>query len=101
VAALGLVLVIFALVCSGRLHPVPGAVGAYIGAAFFTSSTSFANPAISVEWMLSNTFAGIDPTSVLPQGGRRRITNNQEEPTLSNDETAGKSWFPAILLRSA
>jgi arsenate reductase len=43
----------------------PGAVGAYIGAAyFFTSSASFANPAISVGRMLSDTFAGIAPASV-------------------------------------
>ena len=43
----------------------PAAVGAYIGAAyFFTSSTSFANPAITVGRMFSNTFAGIAPSSV-------------------------------------
>ena len=43
----------------------PAAVGAYIGAAyFFTSSTSFANPAISVGRMFSDTFAGIAPASV-------------------------------------
>jgi arsenate reductase len=42
-------------------------VGAYIGAAyFFTSSTSFANPAITIGRMFSNTFAGIAPSSVLP-----------------------------------
>src|ERR1700722_10894607 len=46
--------------CSG-----PAAVGAYIGAAyFFTSSASFANPAITVGRMFSNTFAGIAPVSV-------------------------------------
>jgi arsenate reductase len=44
---------------------VPAAVGAYIGAAyFFTSSASFANPAITVGRMFSNTFAGIAPASV-------------------------------------
>ncbi len=49
VATLGLLLVIFALARSGRSHSTPAAVGAYIGAAyFFTSSTSFANPAITV-----------------------------------------------------
>ena len=43
----------------------PAAVGAYIGAAyFFTSSASFANPAISIGRMFSNTFAGIAPASV-------------------------------------
>jgi glycerol uptake facilitator-like aquaporin len=67
VATLGLVLVIFALARSGRSGAAPAAVGAYIGAAyFFTSSTSFANPAITVGRMFSNTFAGIAPGSVLP-----------------------------------
>jgi len=64
VATLGLLLVIFALARGHRSRATPGAVGAYIGAAyFFTSSTSFANPAITVGRMLSNTFAGIAPTS--------------------------------------
>ena len=64
VATLGLLLVIFALARSGRSRSAPAAVGAYIGAAyFFTSSTSFANPAITVGRMLSNTFAGIAPSS--------------------------------------
>ncbi|MGI8753939.1 MAG: MIP/aquaporin family protein [Acidimicrobiales bacterium] len=64
VATLGLVLVIFALARSGRGASAPAAVGAYIGAAYlFTSSTSFANPAITVGRMLSNTFAGIAPAS--------------------------------------
>ncbi len=65
VATLGLILVIFALARSGRSQSAPAAVGAYIGTAyFFTSSTSFANPAITVGRMFSNTFAGIAPTSV-------------------------------------
>jgi glycerol uptake facilitator-like aquaporin len=65
VATLGLILVIFALTRSGRGASAPAAVGSYIGAAyFFTSSTSFANPAIAVGRMLSNTFAGIAPSSV-------------------------------------
>jgi arsenate reductase len=60
-------LVIFALARSGRSRAAPAAVGAYIGAAyFFTSSTSFANPAITVGRMFSDTFAGIAPSSVLP-----------------------------------
>jgi arsenate reductase len=64
VATLGLVLVIFALARSGRSRAAPAAVGAYIAAAyFFTSSTSFANPAITVGRMFSNTFAGIAPSS--------------------------------------
>lgn len=66
VATVGLLLVIFALARSGRSRQAPAAVGAYIGAAyFFTSSTSFANPAIDVGRMFSNTFAGIAPSSVL------------------------------------
>jgi len=65
VATLGLILVIFALARSERSRLAASAVGAYIGAAyFFTSSTSFANPAITVGRMFSNTFAGITPSSV-------------------------------------
>src|SRR6478735_2163432 len=64
-ATAGLILLIFALVRSGRAATAPAAVGAYIGAAYwFTSSTSFANPAISVGRMFSDTFAGIAPASV-------------------------------------
>jgi glycerol uptake facilitator-like aquaporin len=64
VATSGLLLVIFALARTGRGATAPAAVGAYIGAAyFFTSSTSFANPAITVGRMFSNTFAGIAPSS--------------------------------------
>jgi arsenate reductase len=65
IATLGLVLVIFSLARTKRSATAPAAVGAYIGAAyFFTSSTSFANPAITVGRMLSNTFAGIASASV-------------------------------------
>jgi glycerol uptake facilitator-like aquaporin len=65
IATVGLVLVIFSLARTRRSSMVPAAVGAYIGAAyFFTSSTSFANPAISVGRMFSDTFAGIAPASV-------------------------------------
>ena len=64
IATLGLVLVIFALARSGRSRTAPAAVGAYIGAAyFFTSSTGFANPAITVGRIFSDTFAGIAPSS--------------------------------------
>ena len=64
IATLGLLLVIFALARSGRARSTPAAVGAYIGAAyFFTSSTSFANPAITIGRMFSDTFAGIAPAS--------------------------------------
>ncbi|HVQ59812.1 MAG TPA: MIP/aquaporin family protein [Solirubrobacterales bacterium] len=65
VATFGLLLVIFALARTGRGVKAPAAVGAYIGAAyFFTSSTSFANPAIDVGRMFSDSFAGIAPASV-------------------------------------
>jgi glycerol uptake facilitator-like aquaporin len=65
VATIGLVLVIFALSRSGRADRAPAAVGAYIGAAYwFTSSTSFANPAITIGRMFSDSFAGIAPSSV-------------------------------------
>jgi glycerol uptake facilitator-like aquaporin len=65
VATLGLLLVIFSLARTGRSRSAPAAVGAYIGAAyFFTSSTSFANPAITVGRMFSDSFAGITPSSV-------------------------------------
>jgi glycerol uptake facilitator-like aquaporin len=65
VATAGLILVIFSLARTKRAHIAPAAVGAYIGAAyFFTSSASFANPAISIGRTFSNTFAGIAPASV-------------------------------------
>jgi glycerol uptake facilitator-like aquaporin len=65
IATLGLILVIFALARTHRVTTIPAAVGAYIGAAyFFTSSASFANPAITIGRMFSNTFAGIAPASV-------------------------------------
>jgi glycerol uptake facilitator-like aquaporin len=65
VATFGLVVVIFGVVRSGRGSSVAFAVGGYITAAYwFTSSTSFANPAITVGRMLSDTFAGIEPASV-------------------------------------
>jgi len=64
VATAGLILVIFVLARTERHAVVPWAVGAYIGAAyFFTSSTSFANPAITIGRMFSDTFAGIAPSS--------------------------------------
>jgi len=66
-ATLGLIVVIFALARSGGGRSAAAAVGAYIGAAyFFTSSTSFANPAITVGRMFSDSFAGIAPSSAPP-----------------------------------
>ena len=65
VATVGLLLVIFGVVRSGRATAAPFAVGAYIGGAyFFTSSTSFANPAVTVGRAFTDTFAGIEPSSV-------------------------------------
>ncbi len=65
IATAGLLLVIFSLARTKRANTIPAAVGAYIGAAyFFTSSASFANPAITVGRIFSNTFAGIAPSSV-------------------------------------
>jgi arsenate reductase len=65
VATAGLLLIIFALVRSGRAAVAPAAVGAYIGAAYwFTSSTSFANPAVTIGRAFTDTFAGIAPASV-------------------------------------
>ncbi|MGN6216699.1 MAG: aquaporin [Solirubrobacterales bacterium] len=65
VATIGLLLLIFSLARTRRGELAPAAVGAYIGAAyFFTSSTSFANPAIDVGRIFSDTFAGIAPASV-------------------------------------
>ncbi len=64
VATLGLLVVIFGTVRAGRGHQVAYAVGGYILAAYwFTSSTSFANPAVTVARMFSDTFAGIAPSS--------------------------------------
>ena len=65
IATFGLLLVIFGVARSGRASMAPFAVGAYItGAYWFTSSTSFANPAVTVARTLSDTFAGIAPASV-------------------------------------
>nr|BFE76151.1 hypothetical protein GCM10020092_094520 [Actinoplanes digitatis] len=65
VATAGLLLLIFALARSGRAAVAPAAVGAYIGAAYwFTSSTSFANPAVTIGRAFTDTFAGIAPASV-------------------------------------
>jgi glycerol uptake facilitator-like aquaporin len=65
VATLGLVLVIFGTARSGRSESVAFAVGGYITAAYWvTSSTSFANPAVTIARMFSDTFAGIAPSSV-------------------------------------
>lgn len=67
VATAGLVLVILALTRTGRGSWVAPVVGAYIGAAYwFTSSTAFANPAVTLGRVFSDTFAGVAPASVPP-----------------------------------
>jgi arsenate reductase len=65
VATAGLLMLIFALARAGRTTAAPAAVGAYIGAAYwFTSSTSFANPAVTIGRAFTDTFAGIAPASI-------------------------------------
>lgn len=65
IATGGLLLVIFALVRTGQHGAIPGAVGAWIAAAiFFTSSASFANPAVTLARALTDTYTGIAPMSV-------------------------------------
>ncbi|MCW7946473.1 hypothetical protein AAW14_31920 [Streptomyces hygroscopicus] len=67
VATAGLVLLIFGLTRAGRAHLAPVVVAAFIGAAYwFTSSTSFANPAVTIGRAFTDTFAGIAPASVAP-----------------------------------
>ncbi|MEU8591828.1 MIP/aquaporin family protein [Streptomyces sp. NPDC048664] len=67
VATAGLVLLVFGLGRTGRAALAPTAVASYIGAAYwFTSSTSFANPAVTIGRALTDTFAGIAPASVAP-----------------------------------
>ncbi|MFD8705097.1 aquaporin [Kitasatospora sp. NPDC059648] len=67
VATAGLILLIFGLARVGRAHFAPAAVASFIGAAYwFTSSTSFANPAVTIGRAFTDTFAGIAPASVLP-----------------------------------
>jgi glycerol uptake facilitator-like aquaporin len=67
IATAGLIALIGILSARGQGKVIPVAVAAWIGSAyFFTSSTSFANPAVTVGRIFSDTFAGIDPSSVLP-----------------------------------
>ncbi|MFF8828160.1 aquaporin [Streptomyces sp. NPDC015131] len=67
VATAGLVWLVFGLARAGRAHLAPALVASYIGAAYwFTSSTSFANPAVTIGRAFTDSFAGIAPTSVLP-----------------------------------
>lgn len=74
VATAGLLLTIFALARTGRTAIVAPAVGAYIGAAYwFTSSTSFANPAVTIGRVITDTFAGIAPGSALAYIGAQLV----------------------------
>ena len=67
IATAGLITVIFVLVARSQDKLIPIAVAAWIGSSyFFTSSTSFANPAVTIGRVFSDTFAGINPASVLP-----------------------------------
>ena len=67
VATAGLIAIIFVAVARGQTRLLPVLVASWIGAAyFFTSSTSFANPAVTVGRMFSDSFAGIAPSAVLP-----------------------------------
>jgi glycerol uptake facilitator-like aquaporin len=67
VATAGLILLVFGLARTDRLRFAPVAVASYIGAAYwFTSSTSFANPAVTIGRTFTDTFAGIAPASVAP-----------------------------------
>ncbi|MFI9328719.1 aquaporin [Kitasatospora sp. NPDC052868] len=67
VATTGLVLLVFGLARTGRERFAPAAVASFIGAAYwFTSSTSFANPAVTIGRAFTDTFAGIAPASVAP-----------------------------------
>ncbi len=96
VATFGLVLVVFGVTRSARSAAVPYAVGAYIGSAyFFTASTSFANPAVTVARTLSNTFTGISPASVpafvvaqVVGAGLALATVSVLYPSLSDREVA-------------
>jgi len=74
VATFGLVLLVFGSLRAGRDDVVAFTVGGYIAAAYwFTSSTSFANPAVTVARMFSDTFAGIAPASLLPFVGMQLV----------------------------
>lgn len=67
IATAGLITVIFVLVARNQDKLIPVAVATWIGTAYlFTSSTSFANPAVTIGRVFSDTFAGINPGSVLP-----------------------------------
>lgn len=74
IATAGLIIVIGVFSARGQATLIPVAVAAWIGSAyFFTSSTSFANPAVTIGRVFSDTFAGIAPNSVLPYIGAQLV----------------------------
>jgi len=90
VATFGLLLVIFGVVRSGRASAAPFAVGAYIGGAyFFTASTSFARPAVTFARTFSNTFAGINPSSVPPFIRYRPVGARRSDVECRDERAAG------------
>jgi arsenate reductase len=90
VATAGLLLVIFALARSTRFSVVPAAVGAYIAAAYwFTSSTSFANPSVTIGRAFTDTFAGIAPVDVLGFAIAQGVG-------LLLGVAAVKAWYPRV-----
>jgi glycerol uptake facilitator-like aquaporin len=90
VATFGLLLVILGVVRSGRSQVAPYAVGGYIAAAYwFTSSTSFANPAVTIARTLTNTFAGIRPSSA-PMFVAMQVVGALLAVTLA------RFWHPAL-----
>ena len=97
IATLGLLLVIFALARSGRARTAPAAVGAYIGAAYwFTASTSFANPAITMGRMFSDLSPGSPVLGPVlhrrpghRQRRRRRCSPRSLYPALTPAHAAG------------
>lgn len=74
IATAGLIAIIGVLSLRKQDALIPVAVAAWIGSAyFFASSTSFANPAVTIGRLFSNTFAGIDPASVIPYIGAQLV----------------------------
>ena len=116
VATVGLLLVIHGCVRTGRADVVAFAVGLWIGGAyFFTSSTSFANPAVTIARTLSDTFAGIEPSSapmfivmqliggviafflirfLYPDSDTRKCTTSTPSPTIDRTEAPARATTP-------
>jgi glycerol uptake facilitator-like aquaporin len=90
VATFGLLVTILGVVRAGRSQVAAFAVGGYIAAAYwFTSSTSFANPAVTIGRTLSNTFAGIRPSSV-PMFVVMQVAGGLVAVV------AGRYWYPQL-----